>query len=50
MNKTIKCQDCGKEFVFIEAEQNFYKTKNFPEPKRCKSCRQKRKERRRNNG
>lgn len=43
MNKIIKCQDCGKEFVLNESEQEFYKNKNFPEPKRCKTCRKTRK-------
>ena len=43
MNKIIKCQDCGEEFVFTENEQRFYEEKGFPEPKRCKFCRQKRK-------
>lgn len=36
---TIKCQDCGNEFVFSVAEQKFYKEKGFVQPKRCKSCR-----------
>lgn len=42
----IICQNCGKEFVFNEAEQEFYKIKGFPEPKRCKPCRDARKARR----
>ena len=43
MDKTIKCQDCGKEFVFTEREQEFYTEKGFEPPKRCKSCRDARK-------
>ena len=43
MDKTIKCQDCGKEFVFTEREQEFYIEKGFETPKRCKACRDKRK-------
>lgn len=46
MNKIIKCQDCGQEFIFNESEQEFYKNLGFPEPKRCKFCREKRKNRR----
>lgn len=40
----IKCQDCGEEFIFNEAEQKFYEEKGFAQPKRCRLCRQKRKE------
>ena len=27
MDKTLVCQDCGKEFIFTEGEQAFYKEK-----------------------
>ncbi len=44
-DKTLICEDCGEEFVFSVEEQEFYDSKGFEnEPKRCKSCRQKRKE------
>ncbi|MCG8483452.1 MAG: zinc-ribbon domain-containing protein [Clostridia bacterium] len=44
-DKTLTCQDCGKEFVFTVGEQEFYKEKGFDnEPKRCKDCSYKRKE------
>ena len=34
MDKTLVCQDCGKEFIFTEGEQAFYKEKGFDnEPK-----------------
>ena len=43
-DKTIKCVDCGKEFVFTAREQEFYHEKGFTnEPKRCKDCREKKK-------
>ena len=42
--KIIVCKDCGKEFVFTVGEQEFYKQHGFSEPKRCRDCRQKRKE------
>lgn len=46
-DKTLICQECGKEFIWTAAEQEFYAEKGFTnEPKRCKECREKRK----NNG
>ena len=39
-DKTLTCKDCGKEFVFTEGEQEFYKEKGFEnEPQRCAECR-----------
>lgn len=47
-DKTIVCKDCGKEFVFTEGEQAFYKEKGFEnEPMRCPDCRRARKQQRR---
>ena len=43
-DKTIVCRDCGKEFIFTEGEQEFYKEKGFEhEPTRCPECRKARK-------
>ena len=43
-DKTIVCRDCGKEFLFTEGEQAFYKEKGFDnEPVRCVECRRARK-------
>lgn len=43
-DKTIVCKDCGKEFVFTEGEQEFYKEKGFEnDPVRCPDCRKARK-------
>lgn len=43
-DKMIVCQDCGNEFAFTVRDQEFYEEKGFTnEPKRCKSCRDKRK-------
>ena len=40
-DKTITCADCGKEFVFSTADQEFHASKGFTnEPKRCEECRQ----------
>ncbi|SHG53970.1 CxxC-x17-CxxC domain-containing protein [Thermosyntropha lipolytica DSM 11003] len=39
-DRTLVCQDCGREFVFTAGEQEFYAEKGFEnEPKRCKECR-----------
>lgn len=43
-NIKIKCQDCGEEFNFSEKDQKFYEEKGFKPPKRCKFCRNARKE------
>lgn len=49
-DKTLVCKDCGAEFVFTEGEQAFYAEKGLTnEPKRCKPCRDKRKEEKNNN-
>ncbi|QZY55985.1 zinc-ribbon domain-containing protein [Crassaminicella profunda] len=46
-DKTLVCQDCGKEFVFTEGEQEFFKEKGFEsEPKRCVECRRVRRQQR----
>ena len=39
----IKCQDCGIEFIFSVAEQKWYEEKGFTPPKRCRYCRNRRK-------
>jgi len=40
-DKTIRCVDCGRDFVFTAGEQSFFASKSPPltEPKRCKACR-----------
>lgn len=36
----LACKDCGKEFLFTEGEQAFYKEKGFEnQPMRCPECR-----------
>ncbi|MBQ3859877.1 MAG: zinc-ribbon domain containing protein [Clostridia bacterium] len=43
-DKTLKCKECGNDFVFTAGEQEFYAEKGFQnEPQRCKACRDKRK-------
>jgi len=42
-DKILKCIDCGTDFVFTAGEQMFFHDKKFTnEPKRCKSCKDKR--------
>lgn len=41
---TLKCKDCGQDFVFTAGEQEFYAEKGFQnQPQRCRNCRQARK-------
>ena len=43
-DKTLVCEDCGKEFVFSVGEQEFYAQKGLQNtPKRCQDCRKARK-------
>lgn len=40
VDKTLKCRDCGNDFVFTEGEQEFYQQKGLlNSPSRCPSCR-----------
>ena len=49
-DETLKCKDCGAEFVFTAGEQQFYQEKGFTnKPQRCKACRDARKAQRINN-
>jgi CxxC-x17-CxxC domain-containing protein len=42
-DKTLKCVDCGEDFIFTAGEQLFFHDKQFKnEPKRCKACKAKR--------
>lgn len=44
-DKTLKCRDCGQDFIFTAGEQEFYSEKGFVnEPQRCKACRNARKQ------
>jgi CxxC-x17-CxxC domain-containing protein len=39
-DKTLNCSECAAAFVFTEAEQEFYETRNLTNlPKRCPNCR-----------
>jgi hypothetical protein len=39
-DKVLTCLDCGQDFIFSSSEQFFFWSKGLAEPKRCKSCRQ----------
>lgn len=44
-DKKITCSDCGVTFIFSAEEQEFFQTKGYTnEPKRCSTCRTKRKQ------
>jgi CxxC-x17-CxxC domain-containing protein len=48
---TLKCRDCGTDFVFTAGEQAFYAEKGFTNrPSRCSSCRSAYKSRRDSGG
>jgi hypothetical protein len=50
-DKSIRCSDCGVTFTFTAGEQEFFRTKGYTEePKRCSSCRNKRKSQRQGGG
>ena len=47
-DETLKCEDCGKEFVFSTGEQEFYAEKGLVnKPKRCPECRKERRQKNR---
>ena len=41
-NKVIVCGDCNAEFVFTKEDQEFFAAKGYADPKRCLTCRAKR--------
>jgi len=43
-DKILTCSECGKEFLFKEREQIFYKKRGFKSvPVKCPKCRKTRK-------
>ncbi len=46
-DQTLKCKDCGADFVWTASEQDFYQQKGFQNaPVRCPACRQTKKQER----
>ena len=44
-DKSLKCADCGADFVWTASEQDFYAQKGFQNPpKRCPTCRKMKKQ------
>jgi len=44
-DETLKCDDCGKDFIFTTGEQEFYAEKGLVnKPKRCNECRKMRRQ------
>jgi CxxC-x17-CxxC domain-containing protein len=39
----LTCSDCGQEFTFTTEDQAFFSERGYSFPKRCKQCRQARK-------
>lgn len=35
----LTCRECGQEFIFTRAEQEFYEQQGFVQPRRCQQCR-----------
>lgn len=38
-DKDMICKDCGQSFTFTAGEQEFFQSRGFSEPIRCKTCR-----------
>jgi len=45
-DQTIICADCREKFIWDVEEQAFFREKGFAVPKRCLTCRHKRREQR----
>lgn len=39
MSTMISCAACGTDFEFTQEEQEFYASKGFQSPRKCKPCR-----------
>lgn len=48
-DEAIKCVDCRNDFTFTESEATFFASKGLSKPRRCKTCRQKRRDARGSN-
>ena len=42
----LLCQDCGGEYLVTESEARWFSVKGFDLPKRCRTCRDRRKQQR----
>lgn len=39
-DQQLTCSDCGQEFTFTSEDQAFFQERGYSAPKRCKACRQ----------
>ena len=39
-DQQLTCSDCGQEFTFSSEDQEFFRERGYSAPKRCKPCRQ----------
>jgi hypothetical protein len=46
MDDEVKCAGCGDTFLFTERDKEFYAEREWTPPKRCRTCRAKKKEER----
>lgn len=37
--RVIQCTACGNDFAFTVEEQEFYESRGFQDPRKCKPCR-----------
>lgn len=49
-DKEMTCKDCGQAFTFTAGEQEFFQSRGFSEPIRCKTCRDIRKSQKSDSG
>ena len=43
-DQELMCSDCGQSFTFTAEDQAFFQERGYSTPKRCKSCRQAKKQ------
>jgi len=43
-DRLLTCADCGKDFEWSAKDQAFFAERDFQPPKRCKECRQARRQ------
>ncbi|MBN1919878.1 MAG: zinc-ribbon domain containing protein [Anaerolineae bacterium] len=46
-DEIIECVKCGRDFIWTEGEQRFFKERNLSRPKLCRECRAQRNNERR---
>jgi CxxC-x17-CxxC domain-containing protein len=39
-DQQMTCSDCGQDFTFTSEDQAFFQERGYSAPKRCKTCRQ----------